>query len=191
MGRHITSKTCLAIKELAYHTKDDEGEVQKEIDVLKQCAHPNIVSYYGITSKGNNLWILMEFCKLGSVRDLIEMCENKPLAEEQIVLVVRPALKGLTYLHAKGIIHRDIKAANILLNETAQVKIADFGVSEVLGKSKELMGTPYWMAPEVCAGEQYGPKCDVWSLGITIIEMAESLPPRTELPPLRAIQKVS
>lgn len=191
MGRHITSKTCVAIKELAYHTKEDEAEVQKEIDVLKQCSHPNIVSYYGMLTKDNNLWILMEFCKLGSVRDLIEMCDNKPLTEEQIVIVTRSAIKGLTYLHAKGIIHRDIKAANILLDETAQVKIADFGVSEVLGKSKDLMGTPYWMAPEVCAGESYGPKCDVWSLGITVIEMAETLPPRTDLPPLRAMKMVS
>jgi hypothetical protein len=206
MGRHVTSKTCLAIKELSYHSKEDEAEVQKEIDVLKQCTHPNIVSYYGMTTKDNNLWILMEFCKLGSVRDLIELCDNKPLTEDQIVTITRPALKGLTYLHAKGIIHRDIvsslsrarfvlsfplqKAANILLDETANVKIADFGVSEVLGKSKELMGTPYWMAPEVCAGESYGPKCDVWSLGIVLIEMAQALPPLTEFPPLRAIKLI-
>jgi hypothetical protein len=108
MGRHVTSKTCLAIKELSYHSKEDEAEVQKEIDVLKQCTHPNIVSYYGMTTKDNNLWILMEFCKLGSVRDLIELCDNKPLTEDQIVTITRPALKGLTYLHAKGIIHRDI-----------------------------------------------------------------------------------
>ena len=190
MGRHVTSKTCLAIKELAYHSKEDEAEVQKEIDVLKQCSHANIVSYYGMTTKDNNLWILMEFCKLGSVRDLIEMCDNKPMSEEQIITITRSALKGLTYLHAKGIIHRDIKTANILLDETAQSKIADFGVSEVLGKSKELMGTPYWMAPEVCAGESYGPKCDVWSLGIVVIEMAQSLPPLTEFPPLRAIKLI-
>ncbi len=82
------------------------------------------------------------------------------------------------------------KAANILLDDKAQVKIADFGVSEVLGKSKELMGTPYWMAPEVCAGESYGPKCDVWSLGIVLIEMAQALPPLTEFPPLRAIKLI-
>ena len=147
MGRHTNSKTCLAIKELAFHTKEDEAEVQREIDILKQCSHTNIVSYYGITTKDDNLWILMEFCKLGSVRDLIEMCDNAPLNEDQIACITRAAIKGLTYLHAKSIIHRDVKAANILLDETATVKIADFGVSEVLGKSQELTGTPYWMAP--------------------------------------------
>merc|ERR1711991_378953 len=107
MGRHTNSKTCLAIKELAYHSKEDEAEVQKEIDVLKQCTHANIVSYYGITTRDNNLWILMDPCKQGSVRDLIEMCDNKPFTEDQIAVISRAALKGLTYLHAKGIIHRD------------------------------------------------------------------------------------
>lgn len=89
---------------------------------------------------------------------MIELCDNRPLAEEQIAVITRACIKGIAYLHGRGIIHRDIKAANILLTETAQVKIADFGVSEVLGRSKELMGTPYWMAPEVCAQESYGPK---------------------------------
>jgi serine/threonine protein kinase len=95
MGRHVTSKTCLAIKELSYHSKEDEQEVQREIDVLKQCLHPNIVSYFGCTTKDNNLWILMEYCKLGSVRDLIELVENKPLTEDQIIVITRSSLKVL------------------------------------------------------------------------------------------------
>eukprot|EP01091_Cochliopodium_minus_P011279 TRINITY_DN3154_c0_g1_i1.p1 TRINITY_DN3154_c0_g1~~TRINITY_DN3154_c0_g1_i1.p1 ORF type:complete len:675 (-),score=181.14 TRINITY_DN3154_c0_g1_i1:11-2035(-) len=191
IGKQTDTGKCLAIKELNFHTREDQPEIQKEIDILKQCKHTNIVTYYGTCTMNQNLWILMEFCKLGSVRDLIVKCDNKSLDSDQIAYITKGALNGLEYLHERKIIHRDIKAANILLDEQAIIKIADFGVSDILGKSKETIGSPYWMAPEVCLGKTYDFKCDIWSLAITVIEMAETVPPKADLPPLRAMKSVT
>ncbi|GAM23409.1 hypothetical protein SAMD00019534_065840, partial [Acytostelium subglobosum LB1] len=168
----------------------DSSEIAKEIAILKKCKNNNIVSYYGCCNSGDNLWILMDYCSLGSIRDMLELTE-RTLSEKQIAVIVCQALKGLHYLHSNNIIHRDIKAANILLNEDSVVKLADFGVSaqleDELLKSTEFIGTPLWMPPEIIQKKPYDNKCDIWSLGITLIEMAEGEPPYCNMPPTRAM----
>jgi len=140
---------------------------------------------------------LMDYCGLGSVRDLMTTLERS-LTEPEIAAVCKGAISGLDYLHShpnNKIIHRDVKAANILLTEEAEVKIADFGVSaqlETATKTEEQTGTPLWMAPEVLLNQKggYGCKCDIWSLGITAIEMAEKYPPNSDMHPLRAMKLI-
>lgn len=169
---------------------DEKDDVMKEIKMLKCCQHRNIVSYFGSCVQDEKLWILMDYCGAGSVRDVIESVE-KTFNEEQIAHICADTLKGLAYLHKSSIIHRDIKAANILLTDYGEAKLADFGVSEQLTstitKRNTIIGTPLWMSPEVIQGKGYNSKADVWSLGITAIEMAEGLPPNAEMHPMRAI----
>lgn len=168
----------------------DSEEIEKEISILKKCKSPNIVSYFGSCHQGENLWILMDYCSLGSIRDMLDLSQ-KTLSEKQVAVVVQQALKGLHYLHSNQIIHRDIKAANILLNDDATVKLADFGVSaqldDAMSKSTDFIGTPLWMPPEIIQKKPYNNKVDLWSLGITIIEMLESYPPYWKMPPTRAM----
>eukprot|EP01132_Coremiostelium_polycephalum_P000679 gene679-840_t len=184
---HRESHFTLAIKSIPIK---ESAEIEKEITILKKCKSNSIVSYYGSCQQGDNLWILMEYCSLGSVRDMLELT-GKNLSEKQIAYIVTQALKGIHYLHTNQIIHRDIKAANILLNEEAIVKLADFGVSaqldDVMSKSTDFIGTPLWMPPEIIQKKPYNNKCDIWSLGISIIEMAEGTPPLCNMPPTRAM----
>ncbi|KAF2072206.1 hypothetical protein CYY_006472 [Polysphondylium violaceum] len=191
-GTHKDMGFTLAIKVVGVKQSEAQS-LQNEIDILKNCKSPNVVSYYGSLTHQDNIWILMDFCALGSIRDIIESTE-KTLNESQISFVVKNTLKGLIYLHSQNIIHRDVKAANILLSENCDVKIADFGVSEKLNssfdQSKEMIGTPLWMAPEVILKKSYDYKADVWSLGITIIEMADGLPPHMDMNPMRAMKMV-
>lgn len=175
---------------------NDEGleDILIEINILKDCQHENVVGYYGsYLNKGKELWIAMEFCGGGSVSDCEDILDE-PLTEEQIAIICRQSLRGLEYLHNQKKIHRDIKAGNILLTKTGDIKLADFGVSaqltSTLSKKNSFIGTPYWMAPEVIEGEHYDFKCDVWSLGITAIEMAELLPPYSEIHPMRALFQI-
>ncbi|EGC36669.1 hypothetical protein DICPUDRAFT_150846 [Dictyostelium purpureum] len=190
-GTHKDLGFTLAIKVIEMKESESQS-LQNEINILKNCKSPNVVSYYGSLQHEDNVWILMDFCALGSIRDIIESTE-KTLNESQISFVVKNTLKGLIYLHKQNIVHRDVKAANILLGEDCQVKIADFGVSEKLNgasQSKEMIGTPLWMAPEVILKKNYDYKADVWSLGITIIEMADGLPPHMDMNPMRAMKMV-
>jgi len=131
----------------------------------------------------------MEYCAGGSIRTIIETC-NSPLNKEQIAYVAQNTLKGLFYLHSKEIIHRDVKAANILITEDAIVKLADFGVSQQVGKAQEIIGSPLWMAPEVILNREYDKRCDIWSLGITVIEIADGLPPHSDMNYMRAMKMV-
>jgi len=161
----------------------DIHDIEKEIKILKQCKSPFIVSYYGLFRLDTILWILMDYCGLGSVADIIDI-NSKPFDEKESAWVIGSALNGLSYLHSLGIVHRDVKGGNILVNEEGNIKIADFGVSEKLGKviMAEVAGTPLWMAPEVAKrGESYNHKADIWSLGITLIELIDGQPPLAEL----------
>ncbi|XP_042294961.1 mitogen-activated protein kinase kinase kinase kinase 1 isoform X2 [Sceloporus undulatus] len=160
--------------------------------MVKTCKHDNIVAYYGSYIRFNKLWICMEFCGGGSLQDVYQA--TGPLTELQIAYVCRETLKGLSYLHNQGKIHRDIKGANILLNDHGAVKLADFGISAQLSatfaRRMSFIGTPYWMAPEVAAVELkggYNELCDVWSVGITAIELAELQPPLFDVHPLRVL----
>lgn len=169
---------------------DDIQELKREISILKHCHSPFIVSYKGTFEKDNQMWIVMEYCGAGSVCDLMQICE-RVLTEAQIAAVMRQSLLGLEYLHSTKKIHRDIKSGNILLTNDGECKLADFGVSAELtttfAKRKTVIGTPYWMAPEVLQSAEYDGKADIWSLGITALEMATGEPPHSNVHPMRAI----
>ncbi|OMJ92079.1 hypothetical protein SteCoe_5286 [Stentor coeruleus] len=187
-GLHISSGTIVAIKIVPIN--NEIASLKKEISILKQCRHPNIVGYIGSYIKKGNLWLIMEYCSAGSVADLIKVTK-RTLDEVQIASVCQAALRGLEYLHDNKKIHRDIKAGNVLLDHKGIAKLADFGVSaqlaNTLSKKDTVIGTPYWMSPEVISRSLYNKKTDIWSLGITAIEMAEGEPPYSHIHPVRAM----
>ncbi|XP_036409866.1 TRAF2 and NCK interacting kinase a isoform X3 [Megalops cyprinoides] len=201
-GRHVKTGQLAAIKVMDV-TGDEEEEIKQEINMLKKYSHhPNIATYYGAFIKKNppgiddQLWLVMEFCGAGSVTDLIKNTKGNSLKEEWTAYICREILRGLTHLHHHKVIHRDIKGQNVLLTENAEVKLVDFGVSAQLdrtvGRRNTFIGTPYWMAPEVIACDEnpdatYDFKSDLWSLGITAIEMAEGAPPLCDMHPMRAL----
>ncbi|CAH8440189.1 unnamed protein product [Schistosoma rodhaini] len=199
-GRYTRTGQLAAIKVMPI-TEEDEEEIKLEIDTLKKLSnHRNIASYYGAfikkSSPRDHLWLAMEYCGAGSVADLIKSTRTKSLKEDWIAYISREILRGLMHLHANRVIHRDIKGQNVLLTDNAEVKLVDFGVSAQLdktfGKRNTFIGTPYWMAPEVIHCEQdssctYDARSDIWSLGITALEMAEGRPPLCEMHPMRAL----
>ncbi|XP_062326450.1 serine/threonine-protein kinase 4-like [Osmerus eperlanus] len=178
----------VAIKQVP--VESDLQEIIKEISIMQQCNSPHVVRYYGSYFKNSDLWIVMEFCGAGSVSDIIRL-RNKTLTEDEIAAIFQSTLKGLEYLHFMRKIHRDIKAGNILLNAEGQAKLADFGVAgqltDTMAKRNTVIGTPFWMAPEVIQEIGYNCVADIWSLGITAIEMAEGKPPYADIHPMRAI----
>lgn len=191
-ARHKQNGELAAIKVIKMEPEDDFSIIQQEIVIVKSCKHPNIVAYYGSYIRANKLWICMEFCGGGSLQDVYHV--TGPLSEPQIAYICREMLQGLDYLHAQKKIHRDIKGANILLNDHGEVKLADFGISAqitaTLARRMSFIGTPYWMAPEVAAVEikgGYNELCDIWSVGITAIELAELQPPMFDVHPLRVL----
>ncbi|GLH10028.1 Serine/threonine-protein kinase hippo [Gryllus bimaculatus] len=171
---HKESGQVLAIKQVPVDT--DLQEIIKEISIMQQCDSPWV--------------IVMEYCGAGSVSDIMRL-RKKTLTEDEIATILCDTLKGLEYLHLRRKIHRDIKAGNILLNTEGHAKLADFGVAgqltDTMAKRNTVIGTPFWMAPEVIQEIGYDCVADIWSLGITALEMAEGKPPYGDIHPMRAI----
>ncbi|XP_050237052.1 serine/threonine-protein kinase 1 [Mercurialis annua] len=194
-ARDLRTSELVAIKVISL-TEGEEGyeEIRGEIEMLQQCNHPNVVRYLGSYQGEDFLWIIMEYCGGGSVADLMNVAEES-LEEYQIAYICREALKGLAYLHSIFKVHRDIKGGNILLTEQGEVKLGDFGVAaqltRTMSKRNTFIGTPHWMAPEVIQESRYDGKVDVWALGVSAIEMAEGLPPRSTVHPMRVLFMIS
>ncbi|KAK6251949.1 hypothetical protein QUC31_013669 [Theobroma cacao] len=194
-ARDIRTSELVAIKVISL-SEGEEGyeEIRGEIEMLQQCSHPNVVRYLGSYQGEEYLWIVMEYCGGGSVADLMNVTEE-PLEEYQIAYICREALKGLEYLHSIFKVHRDIKGGNILLTEQGEVKLGDFGVAaqltRTMSKRNTFIGTPHWMAPEVIQESRYDGKVDVWALGVSAVEMAEGLPPRSAVHPMRVLFMIS
>ena len=194
-GIEIATGNVVALKIINLDTEDDDvGDIQREVALLTQLRDaPNVTKYYGCYLDGARVWIVMEYAQGGSVRTLMKACPDGIVEEKYTVIVVREVLAALAYLHRSGIIHRDIKAANILITAAGKVMICDFGVSALLttatSKRNTFIGTPYWMAPEVAqAVPNYDTKADIWSLGILIYEMAKGSPPHSNLDAARVLQ---
>ncbi|XP_071254296.1 mitogen-activated protein kinase kinase kinase kinase 4-like isoform X4 [Salvelinus alpinus] len=201
-GRHVKTGQLAAIKVMDV-TEEEEEEIKLEINMLKTYSHHrNIATYYGAFVKkspagqDDQLWLVMEYCGAGSVTDLVKKTKGNCLKEDWIAYICREVLRGLSHLHSHHVIHRDIKGQNVLLTENAEVKLVDFGVSaqldRTIGKRNTFIGTPYWMAPEVIACDEnpdstYDYRSDLWSLGITALEMAEGAPPLCDMHPMRAL----
>ncbi|KAL3807698.1 hypothetical protein ACHAXA_003525 [Cyclostephanos tholiformis] len=209
-ARHKATGAIVAVKVVPNAEGDaqEADKIMSEIDILSKCDSPFIVGYFEcflrslqrggggrhVEGHPNEMWIVMEFCDGGSVSDLIEAAGGRgffAMPEECIRAACAGIVLGLEYLHKKEICHRDIKCGNVLLTNDGHVKLADFGVSaeltNTINKRKTVVGSPFWIAPEVIKESHYDGRADVWSLGITVIEMAEGAPPHSNLNPLRAI----
>jgi len=194
-ARHNITSEVVAIKKMSYNGKqslEKWQDILKEIRFLTRLKHPNCIKYHGCYLKEQTVWLVMEYC-LGSASDIIEV-HKSPLREEEISAICAGCLNGLHYLHNQLRIHRDIKAGNILLTDTGDIKLADFGSAAIASPANSFVGTPYWMAPEVILAMdegQYDGKVDVWSLGITCIELAERKPPYFNMNAMSALYHIA
>ncbi|ELP93929.1 serine/threonine protein kinase PAK, putative [Entamoeba invadens IP1] len=182
----------VALKQMEVN-QDNEKLIATEISLMKGCKHPNVVTFYEafyLPAK-KLMWMSMEFMDGGCLTDILENHDTIQMGETHIAFVCRETLQALNFIHNLNCIHRDIKSDNMLLTNDGKVKLADFGYAAQLNQKQKnrstVVGTPYWMAPELIRGHDYGVKIDIWSLGIMVMEMAEGDPPYMEFPPLRAL----
>uniref|UniRef100_A0A7N6F7Y1 non-specific serine/threonine protein kinase n=1 Tax=Anabas testudineus TaxID=64144 RepID=A0A7N6F7Y1_ANATE len=190
----IRTNEVVAIKKMSYSGKQSNEKWQdiiKEVKFLQKLRHPNTVEYRGCYLREHTAWVCVCVCAQCLTYILFH---KKPLQEVEIAAITHGALQGLVYLHSHNMIHRDVKAGNILLTEPGQVKLGDFGSASIVAPANSFVGTPYWMAPEVILAMdegQYDGKVDVWSLGITCIELAERKPPLFNMNAMSALYHIA
>ncbi|XP_026330617.1 serine/threonine-protein kinase PAK mbt [Hyposmocoma kahamanoa] len=181
----------VAVKMMNLRQQQRRELLFNEVVIMRDYPHPNIVEMHASYLVGDELWVVMEYMAGGALTDIVTRSRMDP---EQIATVCKQCLKALAFLHGQGVIHRDIKSDSILMTADGRVKLSDFGfcaqVSQELPKRKSLVGTPYWMSPEVISRLPYGPEVDVWSLGIMIVEMVDGEPPFFNEPPLQAMRRI-
>ncbi|EDV21721.1 uncharacterized protein TRIADDRAFT_30095 [Trichoplax adhaerens] len=194
-ARNKSNSQAMAIKKMSFNGKNSEEkwqEIIKEISFLRSCSHKNIIEYYGCYLVDDYVWLSMEYC-IGSAADIVEVHKDL-LHENEVAAICIGTLEGLRYLHSTNRIHRDVKAGNVLLTSEGVVKLGDFGSASLKCPATTFVGSPYWMAPEVILSMDEGPydgKADVWSLGITCIELAERKPPLINMNAMSALYHIA
>ncbi|GAA5890154.1 hypothetical protein JCM8208_002718 [Rhodotorula glutinis] len=197
---NLSSGQVVAVKRILLEGKTEHEieELSGEVKLLRRLSHPSIVRYEGAVRTEHYLNIILEYGESGSLEKTIKQFGQLP--ELLVASYTAKILEGLAYLHGQGVVHCDLKAANILGTKNGNIKLSDFGVSLNLHaikatrgfntSTKEANGTPNWMAPEVISLKGALPASDIWSLGATIIELIDGVPPYAGLVAMSAMFRI-